>query len=199
MTIISGTYTGYFNHAIDSSISRLALGNTRTGFRHSHSFGSREVNFDSLGTVPADYLFTGWQVYVDFVLQEYDALAVQYLHWLSVSRGEIGVVSGKPLGTADQAGPALWDRAKPLDLQACGSHLPCRRYYPKAIPAPNSAIDLDISHTERFVQIRMLILPVKLPVDVMENLTELNTPERPEGCERVLYWLDLPCYEEPEP
>ena len=198
MAIISGSYSGYFNHPIYDDLGSFALGNTRTGFRHSHSFGSREINFDSLGSAPADILFTGWQVYVDFVLQEYDAAAVEYLHWLSTSRTELVPTAGKPLGTTDQAGGSLWDKARSLDLQACGTTLPCRRFYPKAILAPNFSIDLDFTHTERAVPIRMLILPVAQPADVMDNLGDLEDPDRPIGCERVLYWLDLGCYVPPE-
>lgn len=183
MPVISGSYFGYYNSPVASETGALALGHTRTGFRHSHSFSSREINFDVLGTAPADVLFTGWQVFVDFVLQEYDAAAVNTLHW--------HFPSGQPLteflGTSSPAGGSLWDRAKPLKLKSCTGAPPAVRYYPKAILAPNFSVDIDFAHTERAVPIRMMILPVAYESDPVD----LETPNRPVGCEKVLYWRDI--------
>ena len=188
MAIISGAYFGHYNSPVANLTNALSLGNTRTGFRQSHSFGSREINFDALGTAPADILFTGWQVYVDFVLQEYDAAAINALQWQTVSGNTAG---DHYLGTTSQAGGSLWDRARSLHLISCNPGIaPCRRYFPKAILAPNFSVDLDFAYTERSVPVRMLILPVAQP----EDLTTLANPTRPVGCSRILYWADFACF-----
>lgn len=191
MSIISGSYFGYYNSVIADVDEALLLGNTRTGFRQSHSFSSREINFDALGTAPADVLFTGWQVYVDFVLQEYDATAVAELQWQTPSGN---TTLEHLLGTTSQAGGSLWDRAKSLHLISCNGVAPCRRYFPKAILAPGFSVDIDFAYTERSVPIRLLILPVAQPADVEDFATELLTPARPVGCSRILYWADFACF-----
>lgn len=190
MAIIAGAYFGYYGtYAVDNAGS-LALGNTRTGFRHSHNYSSRAINFDALGEAPADVLMLGWTVTVDFVLQEYDAAAIEDLQWSQVATNSVD-----PLGETDQAGIALWERAKPLYLRSCTNTNPCVRVYPKAILAPNFNIDVDFAHTERAVALRMLILPIARPVGAFDydDYAAINAPSRPVGCANLVYWLDGPC------
>lgn len=148
MTIHSGSYRGTWNS--------LAIGLVLDGFTHSWSNRARQLTTDSLGETPLDFLHAGQSMFVDFVVQEYDAAALQTMIWHQ----------NAVFGMADRAGYSLWDRAKTLVLTACTGAanptpaVPATATFYKTILAPDFDISISLAHRERYIPIRLLVLPV---------------------------------------
>lgn len=165
MSVIRGAYSATYN--------ALAVGNTEVGFRMSYSYKGRNINFDAVGEVPVDVIFAGISLTVDFVAQEYDAAAIDILRWPFN-----GIV-----GTIDPAGLSMWQQAKPLILTGCTNGVdPQTITFYKAILAPDYDLDIEFSHKERPLPIRLMVLPVKY------NSEGYTTPEYPSGCSDVVYF-----------
>jgi hypothetical protein len=148
MTIHSGPYRGTWNS--------LAIGLVLDGFNMSYSNRARKLTTDSLGETGLDYLHAGQDMFVDFVVQEYDAAALQTMMWHQ----------NAVFGMADRAGYSLWDRAKTLVLTACTgasspeTPSPATATFFKTILAPDFDISIALANRERYIPIRLLVLPV---------------------------------------
>jgi hypothetical protein len=166
--VIRGSYSGTYDGE--------DIGETEVGFRHSYLYNGRNINFDSVGETPVDIIYAGLNMNVDFVAQQYDADAIDWLRWpFNFIKGMV-----KP------AGLSLWERAKPLLLTSCLVNVnPRTLLFPKAILAPGFNLDIDYSHKERPLPMRLIILPVKYRSDGYEGSVEL---ERPEGCTDIVYF-----------
>lgn len=148
MTIHSGSYRGTWNS--------LSLGLVLDGFNMSYANRARKLTTDGLGDTALDYLHAGQDMFVDFVLQEYDAAAVQTLIWHQ----------NAVFGMADRAGYSLWERAKTLVLTACTgasnptTPVPATATFFKTILAPDFDVSIALANRERYIPVRLLVLPV---------------------------------------
>jgi hypothetical protein len=166
--VIRGSYSGVYDG--------LDIGETEVGFRHSYSYNGRNINFDSVGETPVDIIYAGLNMNVDFVAQQYDADAIDDLRWPVNSI----------VGTVAPAGLSLWTLAKPLLLTSCINGVnPRTLFFPKAILAPGFNLDIDYSHKERPLPMRLIIFPVKYNADGYEGSAGV---ERPEGCGEIVYF-----------
>lgn len=167
--IVSGAYSGVWK--------TLAIGNIGLGgYKLRYAYSRKDVNFDAVGNVPVDILFTGLNMFVDFVLMQYNKPAVSAMTWpWSIIKG-----------TVPAAGKALWDTAGPLVLSACSSEINPRTItFHKTIVAPDyEQIHNYESTVERMIPMRLIVLPVKY------NSAGYSTPERPAGCEEVTYYTE---------
>lgn len=165
MTIIRGAYTATWNS--------LAVGNTEIGFRVSYSYKGRPINFDAVGETPVDIIYAGLNMNIDFVAQEYDAAAIDSLRW-----PWDGII-----GNLSPAGLSIWELAKPLILTGCTSGVdPETITFYKTILAPDYNLEIDYSHKERPLPIRLIVLPVKY------NGAGYATPALPSGCTDLVYF-----------
>lgn len=170
MSIVRGAYRATYNG--------LSIGNTEIGFRHSYSYRGRNINFDAVGEIPVDVIFSGMNMSVSFVAQEYDAAAIDILRW----------PFNNDIGTTSPAGLSLWEAAKPLLLTGCNVNTdPQTILFPKAILAPDFELEIDYSHKERPLPIRLVIFPVTYEADGSDYITE---PAYPNGCEDVIYFVE---------
>lgn len=168
--IVKGSYSATWNS--------LDVGNTELGFRKSYNYQSRPVNFDAVGQVPVDSIFTGVQMTVDFVAQEYSCPAIDSMRWPFSS----------VVGRLSPAGQCLWDLAKPLVLTACnGTNVPQTITFIKAILAPDFDLELEYSHRLRPVPLRFIVYPVQYDAT---GLYTGGTLLRPDGCNDVVYFLE---------
>ena len=168
MTIIKGTYASTYNG--------LDTGNTEVGFRKQYSYQGRNINFDAVGVTPVDIIFQGMRMTVDFVAMEYDAPAVDSLRWpFHATPGQL-----------DPAGQSLWDLARPLILTACNvATVPATITFYKTILAPEFDLELEYSHRERPVPMRLMVLPVQFDATgAYAGATLL----RPNGCNDIVYY-----------
>lgn len=199
MAIISGSYSAAWGHTNPINDNYLPLGNTATGFRETTSMSARTINFDALGEAPADMIFTGVTMFIDFVLQEFDARVIDVFRWRCFTGGTDAVdpiaVPASPdyvpgIGQTKTAGGSLWDRARPLVLTSCIAGVnPYQKIYYKTILAPNYDFDVNYSHTERVLPYRLIVLPVLGGTDILE---EPDDPARPVGCTDLAYCHEIP-------
>jgi hypothetical protein len=170
MSVIRGSYSATYNG--------LNIGNTEIGFRHTYSYRGRNINFDAVGETPVDVIFSGMNMRVSFVAQEYDAAAIDELRWpFNVNIGE-----------TSPAGLSLWQAAKPLLLTGCNTLTdPQTILFPKAILAPDYDLDIDYSHKERPLPMQLVIFPVSFESD---GSVYYSTPAYPQGCTNVVYFIE---------
>lgn len=167
--IVSGAYSGIWN-ALE--IGNIGIG----GYKLRYNYSRRDVNFDAVGNVPVDVLFTGLNMFVDFILMQYHKPAVATMTWpWHVIRG-----------TVPPAGQALWSLARPLVLTACSLEINPRTItFHKTIVAPDYEQMHNYESTvERMIPMRLIVLPVKFETG------GYVTPERPVGCELVTYFTE---------
>lgn len=170
MSVIRGSYSATYDG--------FNVGNTEIGFRHSYSYRGRNINFDAVGETPVDIIFSGMNMSVSFVAQEYDAAAIDYLRW--PFNATIGITS--------PAGLSLWQAAKPLLLTGCNTLTdPQTILFPKTILAPDFDLDIDYSHKERPLPMRLMVFPVSFESDGSVYYTD---PAYPHGCEDVVYFIE---------
>jgi hypothetical protein len=169
--IIAGAYTGTWN--------ALAIGNIGLGgYKLRFNYSRKDVFFDAVGNVPVDSLFTGFNMFVDFVLMQYNKEAVETMTWPWGVRG-----------TTPAAGYSIWDRARPLVLTACEQDdtvNPKSITFIKTIIAPDYDQIHNYSGTEeRMIPMRLIVLPVKY------SGTGYATPLRPDGCADIVYFTEV--------
>lgn len=165
MSVIRGAYNATYN--------ALAVGNTEVGFRLSYSYRGRNINFDAVGETPVDVIFSGISITIDFVAQEYDAAAIDILRWPFN-----GIV-----GSIDPAGLSMWEAAKPFVLTGCTNGVdPQTITFYKTILAPDFDLDIDYSHRERPLPMRLIVFPVKY------NAAGYTTPAMPSGCTDIVFF-----------
>lgn len=168
MTIIRGSYNATYN--------ALSIGNTQVGYRHSYSYQGRPINFDAVGNTPVDTIFAGISMSVDFVAQEYDAAAIDTLRW----------PFNAAIGRVAPAGLSMWQLAKPLILTSCINGInPQTLTFIKAILAPDFDLDIEYSHKERPLPMRLTVFPVKYEAD-----GDYSVPEMPTGCNDLVYFTE---------
>lgn len=166
MTVIAGAYYATWN--------ALSIGNTEGGIRTSYNYEGRQIRFDSVGSSLVDVLRTGLAMFLDFVLMEYDAAAVDDLRWPFHSF----------VGTYADSGASMWAAAKPLILTSCRNDIdPATITFPKTILAPGYNVELDYSGSkERVVPLRLIVFPVKYQAEPSSNY------EQPNGCEDAIFF-----------
>ena len=165
MSVIAGAYNATWNG--------LSLGNTEGGFRKSYNYDGLQIRFDSVGSGVIDIIRTGLAMFVDFVLMEYDAAAVDALRW--PFDGTIGSYSN--------SGASMWQAAKPLVLTSCRQIDPATITFYKTIMAPGYSMELDYAGSkERIVPLRLIVFPIKYAAEISSN------PEMPNGCEDAIYF-----------
>lgn len=170
MSVIRGSYSATYNG--------FNIGNTEIGFRHSYSYRGRNINFDAVGETPVDVIFSGMQMSVSFVAQEYDAAAIDRLRWPFNSL----------IGVTSPAGLSLWQAAKPLLLTGCATNVdPETILFPKTILAPDFDLDIDYSHKERPLPMRLVVFPVSFEEDISSYI---SSPSYPAGCANVVYFIE---------
>lgn len=168
MTVIAGSYSGTWN--------ALAIGNTAAGFRKNYAYKGRQIQFDAVGEANVDQIFTGLNMTVDFVAQEYDAAAIDTLRWPFAST----------IGRVNPAGLSMWQAAKPLILTSCLTGVdPQTITFYKTILAPEYEISTEYSHRERPLPMRVIVFPVKY-----EAGGDYSTPSHPTGCEEIVYFSE---------
>lgn len=165
MTVISGAYRATWN--------ALNLGNTESGFRVSYNYDGRQIRFDEVGTSVVDIIKTGLTMFIDFVLMEYDAAAVDDLRWPVSSI----------IGTFNNVGSSMWAAAQPLILTSCRAIDPQTITFYKTILAPGYNLEIDYSGSkERTIPIRLMVFPIRYE-------SEGSGPvEMPGGCEDSVYF-----------
>jgi len=170
MPVVRGSYSGTYKG--------FSIGNTEIGYRHSYSYRGRNINFDAVGEIPVDVIFSGINMSVSFVAQEYDSAAIDLLRW----------PFNNVIGTTSPAGLSLWQAAKPLLLSGCNEEAdPQTILFPKAILAPDFDLDIDYSHKERPLPMRMTIFPVAY---IGDGSIDYDEPIYPQGCEDVIYFIE---------
>lgn len=170
MTVIRGSYSGTYDG--------LDIGNTEIGFRLSYSYNGRNINFDAVGETPVDVIFAGLSMSVDFVAQEFDYEAIDDLRWPFYF----------DIGSMRPSGLSMWEEAKPLLLTSCRTNVnPQTILFPKTILAPGFNLDIDYSHKERPLPMRLVVFPIKYNSEGYETSGNV---ERPEGCEDIVYFIE---------
>lgn len=168
--IVAGAYSGTWN--------ALAIGNVgQGGYKNRYNYSRKDIFFDAVGNIPVDALFTGVNMFVDFVLMQYNKAAIASMTWpWHATRGRAPV-----------AGTPLWDLAKPLVLTACDATVnPSSITFIKTIIAPDYDTIHNYSGTEeRMIPMRLIVLPVKY------NAIGYATPARPDGCVDVAYFTEV--------
>lgn len=167
--IVAGAYSGTWNG--------LAIGNVgQGGYKKRYNYSRKDIFFDAVGNIPVDALFTGINMFVDFILMQYNKQAIASMTWPWAARG-IAPVAGTP----------LWDIAKPLVLTACDNTVnPSSITFIKTIIAPDYDTIHNYSGTEeRMIPMRLIVLPVKY------NAVNYATPARPDGCVNVTYFTEV--------
>lgn len=181
--IVSGAYFAYWGAGdyLSTDPISYALGNTQTGIRVSHNYQGRDINFDALGAAPADSLFLGVSMTIDFVLMEWGLggavrPGIEQLRWNSFT--------GATLGYSKPAGGSLWERAKPLVLRGCFNNIdPQEIVFFKTILMPGFDLDTNYSHIERVLPVRMMVFPVGYEAEI-----DPDNPIRPIGCSELAYF-----------
>lgn len=167
--IAVGAYNGTWNG--------LAIGNVGLGgYKKRYNYSRKDVNFDAVGNIPVDTLFTGLNMFVDFVLMQYHKPAIATMTWpWAVQRGN-----------APAAGKSMWNMAKPLVLTGCNTDInPTSITFMKTIIAPDYEVIHNYEGTvERMIPMRLIVFPVKY------NASGYATPARPEGCADVAYFTE---------
>ena len=168
--IVAGAYRGTWQAKVIGNIGQ-------GGYKLRYNYSRKDIFFDAVGNVPVDSLFTGINMFVDFVVMQYNQAAIEDMAWpWKIIRGVVPA-----------AGVSMWDLAQPLVLTACDSTVnPSSITFHKTILAP----DYDTIHNhsgteERMIPMRLIVLPVKY-----ESAGYL-TPERPEGCFDVTYFSEV--------
>jgi hypothetical protein len=170
MSVVRGSYSATYGG--------FSVGNTEIGFRHAYSYRGRNINFDAVGEIPVDVIFSGINMSVSFVAQEYDAAAIDLLRW--PFNATVGVTS--------PAGLSLWEAAKPLLLTGCNVNTePQTILFPKTILAPDFDLEIDYSHKERPLPMRLMVFPVSYSGD---GSIDYDEPLYPQGCEDVIYFIE---------
>ena len=165
MSVIRGAYNATYN--------ALAVGNTEIGFRLSYSYRGRNINFDAVGETPVDVIFSGISITIDFVAQEYDAAAINALRWPFDFN----------IGSISPAGLSMWEEARPFVLTGCTSGVnPQTITFYKTILAPDFDLDIDYSHRERPLPMRLIVFPVRY------SETGYATPVMPSGCTDIVFF-----------
>ena len=168
--VVRGSYYGTYDG--------VAIGETEVGFRHSYSYNGRNITFDSVGETPVDIIYAGLNMNVDFVAQQYVAAAIDDLRW------PFNFI----IGTVAPAGLSIWAIAKPLLLTSCVTGVdPQTIFFPKAILAPGFSLDIDYSHKERPLPMRLMILPVRYNAEGYEGTGE-DDILMPSGCTDIIYF-----------
>jgi hypothetical protein len=168
--IVAGAYYGTWNG--------LAVGNVgQGGYKMRYNYSRKDIYFDAVGNIPVDALFTGVNMFVDFVLMQYNKQAIASMTWpWKATRG-----------IAPAAGTPIWDLAKPLILTACDSTVnPTSITFLKTVIAPDYDTIHNYSGTEeRMIPMRLIVLPVKYASE------GYATPARPDGCADVTYFTEV--------
>lgn len=170
MSIVRGSYFGTYKG--------FSIGNTEIGFRLSYSYRGRGIMFDAVGETPVDTIYTGINMRVSFVAQEYDAAAIDLLRW----------PFNTTIGETSPAGLSLWEAAGPLLLTGCNVLTePQTILFPKAILSPDFDLDIDYSHKERPLPMQLSIFPVAVEGDTSDYY---DGPSYPAGCTDVVYFIE---------
>ncbi len=167
--IAIGAYQGTWD---DMVIGNVGLG----GYKKRYNYSRKDVNFDAVGNVPVDSLFTGLNMFVDFVIMQYHQEAISAMTWPWAAQR----------GLTPTAGRSMWDFAKPLVLTGCNDTVnPLSITFHKTIIAPDYEVIHNYEGTvERMIPMRLIVFPVKY------SNTNYNTPLRPEGCTDVCYFTE---------
>lgn len=173
--IVSGAYSCTWNGL---KIGNLALG----GLKVRHSYVQKEINFDAVGLVPVDTLYTGAVMMIDFVCMQYQAPAIAAMKW------PMGALTGYAPGQSDAAGFAMFNYAKPFVMTSCNStQNPQTRTFPKTILAPNFEVVEDNSAViEKALPIRLMVFPVAST----GTGTYATPPTRPMSCNSFIYYTE---------
>lgn len=147
MAFIAGPYTATFGGT--------AIGKVEDGFRLNVTFNGEPVTTDDLGDSIQDIVYRGGNVFVDFVLAEYDkAVLAKLVHPYSTTQGAIGRVGKIHLDT-DSTFYGAFVLTKVTGTNATHSSLTL----PKAILAPGFPIDILLASKLRRLPIRLQGLP----------------------------------------
>lgn len=167
--VLVGAYNGYWGGL---AIGQVGIG----GYKIRQTYSRRDINFDSVGTVPVDTLFMGVNMFVDFVLMQYNQLAVKSMIWpWNIIRGE-----------APAGGRSMFDLAKPLVLTACSQDLnpKCITFY-KTVLAPDFETVINLSGVEeRMVPMRLMVFPIAKRISPNAPMT------RPTGCNAMEFFTE---------
>lgn len=169
----SGAYSSTWNAL---NVGNVALG----GYKMRYSYLQKEINFDAVGLVPVDTLFTGLVMMLDFVCMQFSAEAIMSMSW---PWGDI--TSGR--GRVSPAGFSMWDTAKPFIMTSCSAKTnPTSITFHKTILAPGFEVIQDHSGVqEKVVPIRLVVFPVAY------DGAGYATPIRPVACTDTVYFTEV--------
>lgn len=170
--VLVGAYNGFWGGMY---IGQVGLG----GYKIRQTYSRRDINFDSVGMVPVDTLFMGVNMFIDFVVMQYNQTAIKAMTW-PWDKGNTS------RGVAPAGGAAMFDFAEPLVLSACNENLnpKCITFF-KTILAPDYELVTNLSGVEeRMLPMRLMAFPVNLGQSPSDPVT------RPEGCSPVVYFTE---------
>jgi hypothetical protein len=177
--VLVGSYNGFWGGL---AIGQVGLG----GYKIRQTYNRRDINFDSVGMTPVDTLFMGVNLFVDFVVMQYNQAAIKSMTWpwtvRNLSTGNQNIVRGEsPAG-----GASMFDYAKPLVLVACNTELnpSCITFY-KTIIAPDFEQVINLSGVEeRMIPMRMMVFPIAARESPNAAIT------RPTGCNGIVHFTE---------
>ena len=167
--VLVGAYNGFWGGL---AIGQVGLG----GYKMRQTYNRRDINFDSVGMTPVDTLFMGVNMFVDFVVMQYNQAAIKSMTWpWSTTRGQ-----------APAGGAAMFDYAKPLVLVACNADL-----NPRCITFYRTVIAPDFEQVTNFSGVEERMIPMRhivFPIAARESLSQPIT--RPTGCNGTVYYTE---------
>lgn len=207
--VVSGAYKANYEG--------LDMGLSQAGFTLSQRTMGQSITADISGDAEVDHLWQGVQLSVSFVLNNWNAEAVQHLLWwfgdtLSETDLDANLV-GKQIrergryGSTRRIGLSAWEYARPLELISCelaGSPdytemdddttynvletiSPEAIIFPKAILRKDENYDLLFSSKARFVPLTLDIMPVNF-IETPADIIA-STFLRPTSCARMTYFI----------
>jgi hypothetical protein len=206
--VVSGAYKANYEG--------LDMGLSQAGFTLSQRTMGQSITSDITGDAEVDHLWQGVQMSVSFVLNNWNAEAVQHLlWWFGDTLSDTDLAAGKPgkqirergrYGSVQRVGLSAWEYARPLELVSCQLETPDyinmdddtaydnlatispeAIIFPKAILRKDDNYDLLFSSKARFVPLTLDILPVNFIETPADIIASTFT--RPVGCSRMTYFV----------
>lgn len=177
--VIVGAYNGFWGGL---AIGQVGLG----GYKIRQTYNRRDINFDSVGMTPVDTLFMGVNLFVDFVVMQYNQAAIKSMTWPWTTKNLSNNTQQLIRGQAPAGGVAMFDYAKPLVLVACNEDLNprCITFF-RTIIAPDFEQVINLSGVEeRMIPIRMMVFPIAARESPSQPIT------RPTGCNGTVHFTE---------
>jgi hypothetical protein len=177
--VLVGAYNGFWGGL---AIGQIGIG----GYKIRQTYNRRDVNFDSVGMTPVDTLFMGVNMFVDFVVMQYNEAAIKLMTWPWTTRNLSNGAQTLVRGQTPAGGASMFDYAKPLVLVACNQDLNprCITFF-RTIIAPDFEQVTNLSGVEeRMIPMRMMVFPIAARESPNQPIT------RPTGCNGIVHFTE---------